>query len=52
MTLPITEAVEIINGTTPTAKICDGDTCVNKNIMIKGIMLAGIARSRKFKSDH
>jgi hypothetical protein len=50
ITLPITELVEMINGTTPTAKICDGDTCINKNIMSKGMMLAGIARRRQFKS--
>lgn len=51
-TLPITDAVEIIKGTSPTANICVGDRCVNKNIISRGIMLAGIARRRQFKTSH
>ena len=48
----MTEAVEIINGTTPTENTSVGDTRVNKNMIIRGTTLAGIASRRQFKSNH
>jgi hypothetical protein len=48
----MTDALEIINGTNPTANICEGDRCVNSNMISNGSMLAGIARRRQFKISH
>jgi len=50
MILPITEADDITKGITPTANILVGETWVEKIIISKGTILAGIASSLQFKS--